>query len=86
MISFAVSKLYPNPAKTVVNVQVMTNVAGKMTMLITSSNGTLVKQQSSVVMAGTQTITVPVQTLSTGTYYLKIMMNGAKKTVKFTKL
>ena len=83
---FTVVKLYPNPAKNVLNAQVQSQVSGTMMTWITNSAGTVIRQQSINIVQGTQVMLVAVNALPKGIYYLKVSLNGIEKTIPFTKL
>ena len=84
--ALVVSRIYPNPATNVVNLQLQSTTEGKLSLAITSSNGTILKQQNQIVAAGAQTIPVSIASLAKGPYYMKQTLNSEVQIIKFTKL
>ncbi len=92
MVSFrqaaalVISRLYPNPASSLLQVQLWSAVNSKATISITNVNGKTVLQQHKLLMAGDNLLPITVQSLSAGTYFIRVNANGTEKVMKFSKL
>lgn len=82
----AITGLFPNPAETVINLQVSTPVADKLAVTITDINGKQVLQQTAYAGAGSNTLQLNVTRLSKGTYFIKFVGLFSHQTVQAVKL
>lgn len=69
--SLTISGVYPNPAHASVNINVNLDQAQKLTLIITDVAGRPVKTKMIIVEAGTNSLTIDVSSLSSGTYFIK---------------
>ena len=79
--------IYPNPAKSVVNVSITTTTTGPVTLKLINNTGRVVMTQMYHLMKGKNDFSVNVDNLSSGVYYF--MMTGeavSDQKVKFQKL
>lgn len=79
--------VYPNPARSSVNVVVVSPSSQKISVAVVDMNGKIVKQQSLLAKAGDNAIDLNVKDLPSGTYWVKSFCdNGCKATAqKFVK-
>lgn len=82
-----IGSLFPNPAKTEVNVLIDAPNHDETILQVIDINGRLVKQKSAVVETGSNTIPIDITGLVNGTYILKVVCksNGEIKTGRFIK-
>jgi hypothetical protein len=74
--------VFPNPTTDVLQLQ-LNKAYNKMNVQVFNASGQLVKQL--IVPASNQTITIPVQTLATGKYWLHLQSGGEKQVLQFVK-
>lgn len=77
---------YPNPATSQVDLRLQLDVAARISIKIYNSFGTVVYSAQRSANAGGNDITIPVQQLSRGQYYIDIEYNGTHKKSRFQKL
>ncbi len=82
-----ISSIYPNPAKTELNVVVSAPASEKVTLMITDVSGRVVLQQQAQLITGDNQLRVPLQLLQAGTYMIKtICASGCEAAIqKFVK-
>ena len=82
-----ISSIYPNPARRNINMILTSPSVEKVNLLITDLSGKVVIQTAVQLLSGDNTITLPVNKLSPGTYIIKtVCTNGCKSLVqKFVK-
>jgi|GEM_PF-1766464 len=78
--------IYPNPVKDKLNVVINSIEAGKAGISITDLSGKLLYSNNVLLTAGDNTIPVITESLSKGTYLLKIVLPGNIVSRKFNKL
>ncbi len=76
-----VVKLFPNPATDVVNIQLPGALAGKVTLLLYSSTGSLI----SSARPSSATVQLNVRQLAAGNYFVKIINGNGVKVYPFVK-
>jgi hypothetical protein len=74
--------VFPNPTTDVLQLQ-LNKVYGKMNVQIVNSSGQMVKQLT--VAVSNQTITIPVQNLAAGKYWLHLQSGDEKQVLQFVK-
>ena len=74
--------VFPNPTTDVLQLQ-LNKTFDKMNVQIINSSGQIVKQM--VLPASNQTITIPVQNLATGKYWLHLQSADEKQVLQFVK-
>lgn len=79
-------KLYPNPARDMVKMEVEMHDAEELAYSILSLDGKLVSQYTKVLQAGKQTINVDVNSLESGIYYMYIYTKDERLVRKFSVL
>ena len=81
------SSVYPNPAKSKINVILSSPTNDKVTLVITDLAGKTMKQFATQVINGDNNVSLNVESLASGTYMIKaICNNGCETTVsKFIK-
>jgi len=77
-------KHWPNPVQDKIFAQINSIEKGKATYSIFNSNGTKLKEGAIDVAAGNQIITLPVENLKQGFYYLKVLSPSMKQIVSFS--
>lgn len=85
--ALALSHIYPNPAKSSVNVVLTAPAATKVNIIVTDLAGKPVMQQAAQLASGDNTLSLNVNTLPSGTYIIKaVSANSSLKAVsKFIK-
>jgi hypothetical protein len=79
-------KIYPNPVKQTLMVQIQSTANGNYSLRIMDAAGKIVMAKQFGVSAGRQTLSMPVQMLSQGMYMLVMQQpDGSSKEVKFIK-
>ena len=74
--------VFPNPTTDVLQLQ-LNNTFDKMNVRIINSNGQIVKQMQ--LAATNQTISIPVQSLATGKYWLQLQSGDERQVLQFVK-
>ena len=74
--------VFPNPTADLLQLQ-LNKVYDKMNVQIINSAGQLVKQMT--LPASNQTITIPVQNLAAGKYWLHMQIGNEKQVLQFVK-
>lgn len=74
--------LYPNPAKDLVNVAIVSEQAEAATLRIFSSDGRVLVQQTAELLTGSQTIPLTISDLSAGFYLVEVKTNHSVLTKK----
>ena len=82
-----VSRIYPNPTKGDLNVEIEAPANNELTLLITDMAGKVVNKRAVRVVTGTNKFTVNVEGYNAGTYFIKsVCANGCESAVrKFVK-
>jgi predicted outer membrane repeat protein len=83
--SFAVARIYPNPATSLLNIALYTPATVSVTYTITDISGRVMGKEVHAASAAT-TQQISVSNLARGTYLITVDANGTKSTSKFTKL
>lgn len=79
--SFSINKVYPNPVKDFVIVEIRSEDAGTMQVSLINVLGSEVKKwESSNLFQGDQKIKFDLSTIKSGVYFLKIVKSGQVKT------
>ncbi len=79
-------KVYPNPVKDILQIQVQSVAAGDFTLRVVDAQGRLMLSRKYGVATGAQTLTLPVQTLAKGWYVLvMVQADGTMREVKIIK-
>jgi len=84
--SIAQMPAYPNPAANNVNLNIPMNADNNITINIYTAMGNLIITQQFAGTAGNNQITIPVQTLQSGVYYMEINYGNQVKRSRFQKL
>jgi hypothetical protein len=75
--SFSISKIYPNPVKDIVTVELRSTEAGSLQASLINILGTEVKKwDSQIISKGDQKLKLDLSFLHTGVYFLKISISG----------
>jgi len=78
-----ITKLYPNPANTELNVQITSPRSEKLTLVVTDLTGKIVMQQSMNIVLGDNQQQLQIGALAGGTYMLKaVCANGCETAVQ----
>ncbi len=77
--------LYPNPAKSILNIKLNENVTGKMGLNIYDEQQRLVLSKSIYLNNSSSTESLNINSLSAGLYFLQIISEHEKSVVKFVK-
>ena len=78
-----ISSIYPNPVRRNINMILTSPSVEKVNLVITDLSGKVVIQTAVQLLSGDNTITLPVNKLSPGTYIIKtVCTNGCKSLVK----
>lgn len=77
--------LFPNPANDVVNIHFNTESFVNSTISIYNSIGALVKTETTIFNSGNNTISLDVQNLKSGLYFVEIVADTKKQTIKLIK-
>lgn len=84
--SLTVSKVFPNPAKDVVYLELESSKDAKLTVFITTANGKIALQKTMTVVTGVNRLPLSVGSLSAGVYFVNIISeDGTKLKSVFTK-
>ncbi len=89
VISFAsLTKVsvYPVPAHNSINVNIVSPATGNAQLQIIDNSGHIVLQRTAQLLKGVNDLSIDLQKLATGFYYLKVRGNGIDKKVKIQKL
>lgn len=70
------STLYPNPASNIISFDINATDGGTLKSQIFTSDGKIIKTSYSNLSSGWNNIGIDIQTLNTGSYYLKTYING----------
>ena len=75
--SFSLSKIYPNPVKDIVTVELQATVAGDIQVILYNILGVQVKAWDSIYLSqGDQQIKLDLSLIKSGVYILKITQSG----------
>lgn len=74
--SFSISKVYPNPVKDFLTVDLYTEMSGNIQISIFNIMGTEVKKWDSFLSQGDQVLKIDFSSFKTGIYILKITNSG----------
>jgi hypothetical protein len=87
-LNFAIVDLFPNPARTEMNVVITTAKQDDVNLIIMDINGKIIQQQQSRITKGSNTVSVNVSKLMKGTYLVKVVCKSNCETTvnKFVKL
>lgn len=84
--AFALSNVYPNPAKSTVNIILNLPAANKADIIITDIAGKPIMRQPAQLAAGNNNLSLDVNKLPSGSYVIKVMCaNGETAISKFVK-
>lgn len=84
--SFSINKVYPNPVKDFVIVEIRSEDAGTMQVSLINVLGSEVKKwESSNLFQGDQKIKFDLGTIKSGVYFLKMVKSGQVKTLILKK-
>ena len=85
--SLAIGGLFPNPARSIINVIIDAPARDNVTLMVTDVNGKMVKQQLANVETGSNTIPVEISQLAQGSYHVKVICKSECETAvaKFNK-
>jgi type IX secretion system substrate protein len=72
-------RLFPNPANNLVNAQITVKNAGNAQIVIGDMNGKILVQRTSNLQAGDNFVELPVDGLTTGTYFIKVYKQDRSK-------
>lgn len=79
--TFSISKVYPNPVKDYVIVEIRSEDSGTMQVSLINILGSEVKKwESSNLVQGEQKLKFDLSTIKSGVYFLKIVKSGKVKT------
>jgi hypothetical protein len=81
----AVGEPYPNPASTLLNIPLQSD-AREAGVIITTLDGRNLFEQNFPLTTGKGKLSVPIEKLPPGTYFLKLRLNSESVQRKFTKL
>lgn len=76
--------VYPNPAKTVLNVKVEMDAASDLRYIMTDASGRVVRMNTSKNIQ-TETVSFDVEQLSAGVYFISVLTNKGVSTHRFVK-
>ncbi len=76
-------KMYPNPAKDVLNVEIDANKNGKAQIEIMNALGQVVYNSGADITEGNNTISINTSDLKAGLYIINVTANGSSRTLKF---
>lgn len=79
-------KLYPNPAKDVLNIEFETKNEGEASIIITDNLGKTLHSQNNTYTQGVQKEAIDVASLANGYYFMIIRTNDSVSTKKFMKM
>jgi hypothetical protein len=75
--SFSITKIYPNPVKDFVNIEIQLSESGALQLTLINMLGTEVKKwEPNVLAKGDQKLKIDLSFLKTGIYFLKISNSG----------
>ncbi|MFY8003430.1 MAG: T9SS type A sorting domain-containing protein, partial [Chitinophagaceae bacterium] len=77
--------IYPNPVNKQLVLQAKAAINGNVTINLYQSNGLLIQQFRNYFTTAQNSITIPVATLSKGSYFLQIITNNGNETQHFMK-
>lgn len=80
-VAVGIKGIYPNPARSVVNVVMTSAKQDQVTITVMDISGKLIKQQQVTAVAGISTIPVDVSALTPGTYFVKLVCKTNCETV-----
>jgi hypothetical protein len=85
--ALSITSVYPNPVTTTLNAVVATPAPEQVKLVITDLSGKLVMQQSIPAISGDNVVRLQIETLSSGTYLLKVTCTTGCETAvyKFVK-
>jgi hypothetical protein len=77
--------LFPNPASDELTCDLTLQEATPVVLMIYSQDGTLQRSFNQGMMSGRSKVTIPIEHLATGIYYVRVVANHAIHTRKFVK-
>ena len=77
--------LFPNPVRDVLQLQISSDKKEQATLVITGPDGRIYQSKAISLQDGQHVISLPVYTLSPGTYYLTLIRPGRRDTQIFTR-
>ena len=77
------ARVYPNPATTVLNVEVNASQSSNVNMSVFNIMGQKVAEKNGSVNTGINTLSINTNELSSGVYFVTVKANGFDKTMKF---
>jgi len=77
------TRLYPNPATDVLNIEVSASQASEMSINVYNIMGQMVMSQNTNISTGMNTRSINTSELSSGIYFMTVKANGFENTMKF---
>lgn len=77
--------LFPNPASSIISLQLNSKINDEATIVIYNALGSLVKQETTEVTKGNQTVKINIEALNTGLFIIQLMTNEGTISKKFLK-
>ena len=77
--------IYPNPANTNINVELTNSNSLNTTVNITDVTGKIVKTMNLGTVSGTQTVTMSLEDLTNGVYFIEVINSDSKEVKRFVK-
>jgi len=74
--------IYPNPAKQSINISFNTSITNQINIVLFDIMGRTIRSQE---FSASQLVTLPLDDISDGTYFLKVSAGGKKLTAKLIK-
>ncbi len=78
-------KLYPNPVSSLANIEVRNNKSEKYNLIISDASGKVESVQQGILSAGNNHIAVNTSSFATGIFFIEIVTNSSKRSLKFVK-
>ena len=80
-----VVSLYPNPVNNELNLSISSPQRDNIQLKIIDASGKMINQQTKQLTTGSNSLTIDVNKIATGVYYLSIQGNGVNKWMQFVK-
>lgn len=80
-----VSAVYPNPVKDQLNLSIVSPASEKASITVTDVTGKVVMLLNKTLVSGDNNLNINVSTLSTGSYYIRLVAGDETKTTQFIK-
>ena len=75
-------QISPNPVTNILSVKITSNSVVKIDLLVQNVTGQQIYQSTHKSIIGEQTLTIPMQQLSSGIYFITVLMDGKKAALK----